>query len=77
MPAYNFFLDDGHRIASDLSEDLADDGAARHLAETMAWELAKNRRGVGGSYVLAQADGGRDVHKAYLGDFQGSHLRPK
>ena len=74
---YSFFLENGHRIASDLSEELADDEAARHLANTMAWDLAKNRRGVDSLYVLAKDEDGREVHKAYLADFGSPHQRPK
>jgi methanogenic corrinoid protein MtbC1 len=67
MPLYTFSLEDGSLSASTTEpEELADDGAARELAEQVAREMAQGKAQDSRSYILVRNERGEDVCTVYL-----------
>jgi hypothetical protein len=66
MPRYYFSLEHGSLISAEDPEDLADDEAARVVAEEIARDLARNNKSPGPDRVLARNDNNKLVWEVLL-----------
>jgi hypothetical protein len=68
MPRYYFSLENGQLIAAEDPEDLADDAAARVVAEEVARDLARNNKSPGSDRVIARNANNKLVWEVLLKD---------